>query len=208
MGITKAAETAGINGGLSIWSWIVAMIGALLSNRSGRRGLFLVSLVGCLASFIFVAGLSGSYATHKSDSVGLAVVPFLFMFNAFYALAFTPIPMLYVPEISPYALRAKSASLLLLAQNCAQSFNQFANPVALAAIGWKYFTVYIAVIATYIVLFFFFLRETKSLTVEEAAVVYDSDDMKRQWLLYELRRQPQPVHQMEGRKESELVEVP
>jgi MFS family permease len=138
----------------------------------------LTALAGCLASFVFITGLSGGFASTGKSATGVAMIPFLFIFNAFYALAFTPIPMLYTPEISPFSLRAKSAALLLLSQNCAQAFNQFANPVALAAIAWKYFIVYVGIIALYFVLFFFFCRETKGLTVEEAAVVYEPDDYR------------------------------
>lgn len=97
--------------------------------------------------------------------------------------------MLYTPEISPFSLRAKSAALLLLSQNCAQAFNQFANPVALAAIAWKYFIVYVAIIALYFGLFFFFCRETKGLTVEEAAVVYEPDSYREAALEEERRLQ-------------------
>jgi MFS family permease len=173
VGITAPAQTTGINGGIAIWSWWAAMLGASLADKFGRRALFLTSLFGCLASFIFITALSGSFATTNNTPTGVAMIPFLFLFNAFYAIAFTPIPMLYVPEISPFSLRAKSAALLLLSQNVAQSFNQFVNPVALAAIAWKYFIVYVAVISIYIVLFYFFCRETKGLTVEEAALVYE-----------------------------------
>lgn len=175
VGITKPAQTTGINGGIAIWSWWAAMLGASLADRFGRRRLFLTSLCGCLAAFCFITGLSGAFAQHKHTATGVAMIPFLFIFNAFYAIAFTPIPLLYIPEISPFSLRAKSAALLLFSQNTAQAFNQFVNPVALAAIQWKYFIVYIAVIATYLVLFFFFCRETKGMTVEEASRVYEPE---------------------------------
>lgn len=39
----------------------------------------------------------------------------------------SPSPCRYVPEISPLALRAKSAALLSLSQNIAQAFNQFVS---------------------------------------------------------------------------------
>jgi MFS family permease len=179
VGIKESSQLAGINGGLAIWSWFAAMTGAGLCERFGRRPLFLVSLAGCFISFIFITALSGSFATTQKPSVGVAMIPFLFLFNSSHSLAFTPLPMLYTPEIAPFALRAKSAALLLLSQNLAQTFNQFANPVALAAIAWKYYIVYVAVIATYFTLFFFFIRETKGLTVEEAAVVYEPEDSKQ-----------------------------
>jgi hypothetical protein len=195
VGITRPEQTAGINGGIAVWSWFVAMAGASLSDRYGRRALFLTALAGALVSFIFITGLSGGFATTKQSTVGIAMIPFLFIFNAFYALAFTPIPMLYTPEISPFSLRAKSAALLLLSQNCAQAFNQFANPVALAAIAWKYFIVYVAVIALYLVLFYFFCRETKGLTVEEAAVVYEPDSYRKEALEQERKLQEQGAFQ-------------
>jgi MFS family permease len=195
VGITKPAQTAGINGGIAVWSWFVAMTGASLSDRYGRRALFLTALVGALISFIFITGLSGGFATTRQSTVGIAMIPFLFIFNAFYALAFTPIPMLYTPEISPFSLRAKSAALLLLSQNCAQAFNQFANPVALNAIAWKYFIVYVAVITVYLVLFYFFCRETKGLTVEEAAVVYEPDSYREEALEQERKLQQQGAFQ-------------
>jgi hypothetical protein len=179
VGITQPAQTTGINGGIAIWSWWAAMLGASLSDKFGRRSLFLTSLTGCLASFIFITALSGTFASTGNSATGISMIPFLFLFNAFYAIAFTPIPLLYVPEISSYSLRAKSAALLLLSQNVAQAFNQFVNPVALAAIAWRYFIVYVAVIGFYIVVFYLFCRETKGLTVEESATVYDRKVWRR-----------------------------
>ena len=182
VGITSPPQLSGINGGIAIFSWLAAMGGASLSDRFGRRSLFLTSLAGALVSFVFITGLSGGFATTRQSKVGIAMIPFLFIFNGFYALAFTPIPMLYCPEVSPFSLRAKSAALLLLSQNIAQAFNQFVNPVALAAIQWKYYIVYVAVISIYIGLFWMFCRETKGLTVEEAAVVYEPDSYREKAL--------------------------
>jgi hypothetical protein len=38
--------------------------------------------------------------------------------------------------------------------------------------------VYAALIAVYFALFYFFIKETKGLTVEEAAIIYESDATK------------------------------
>jgi hypothetical protein len=54
VGITKPAQTAGINGGIAVWSWFAAMLGASLSDRFGRRSLFLTALLGALVSFVFI----------------------------------------------------------------------------------------------------------------------------------------------------------
>jgi hypothetical protein len=111
--------------------------------------------------------------------------------------------MLYVPEVSPFSLRAKSAALLLLSQNIAQAFNQFVNPVALAAIAWKYYIVYVVVIALYIGLFWTFCRETKGLTVEEAAVVYEPDSYREKAL--EQERQLQAMGTFESKESKKEI---
>jgi len=178
VGVTAPPQTAGINGGLSIWSWIVAILGASLVEKAGRRTLFLTSFAIMFACFVLMLGLAGGYDHTKHRATGLAMIPFIFLYQAGYALSLTPIPMLYTPEITPLSLRAKAAALLLLSQNCAQSFNQFANPVALDAIGWRYYGVYVAVLAIYFILFFLFVRESRGLTTEEAAVVYDSGEAR------------------------------
>jgi MFS family permease len=187
VGITRPPQTAGINGGLSIFNWFVAMTGAGLVERVGRRKLFLTSIGGMLGCFCLITALAGAYNGTKVKSTGVAMVPFIFFFMGFYSLAFTPLPMLYTPEISPLTLRAKSAALLLLSQNCAQALNQFANPIALKAIGWKYYFVYIGVLCVYFVLFYKTIRETRGLTTEEAAVVYESDEVREAAMAEERR---------------------
>ncbi|OCF34091.1 sugar transporter [Kwoniella heveanensis BCC8398] len=209
VGINKAPQTAGVNGGLAVWNWFVSMTGASLVERFGRRPLFLTSIIGMFCSFIMILGLAGGYNTTHHSSTGIAMVPFIFVFMGFYSLALTPLPMLYVPEICPLALRAKAAALLLLAQNCAQSFNQFANPVALSAINWKYYAVYVAVDAVYIALYWFMIRETKGLTTEEAAVVYDPDDIKQSAMEAERRMHQEAhkvAHEEHETKKAELIE--
>lgn len=124
VGITKPAQTAGINGGLSIWNWACSLLGAGLVERFGRRALFLFSLVGMLCSFILITGLSGGYASSHVQSVGVSMVPFIFVFMGFYSSALTPVPLLWMPEICPLALRAKAIAVFGIAQAVSQTFNQ------------------------------------------------------------------------------------
>ncbi|KAI5480103.1 sugar transporter [Pseudohyphozyma bogoriensis] len=123
-------------------------------------------------------GLSASYGMHHVASVGLATIPMLFLFNAFYAMSFTPLPYVYVPEIVPLGLRAKAVGLLACAQNGAAAMNVFVVPKALAAITWKFYIIYIVSLCCFFVAYFFLFRETRGLTMEEAATIYDFDDVK------------------------------
>lgn len=124
VGITQPAQTAGINGALSIWNWICSLLGASMVEKFGRRSLFLFSISGMLASFILITGLSGGYAATAQSAIGISMVPFIFVFSGFYSSALTPVPLLYMPEIVPLALRAKAIAVFGIAQSVSQAFNQ------------------------------------------------------------------------------------
>lgn len=52
---------------------------------------------------------------------------------------------MYAAEILPFRIRAMGFGVLIFANKAALCFNQFVNPIGLAALGWKYYPVYIAV---------------------------------------------------------------
>lgn len=47
--------------------------------------------------------------------------------------------MSYTLEILPYALRAKGFNIFNFVISVALIFNQYVNPIALDALGWKYY---------------------------------------------------------------------
>ncbi|KAJ8133245.1 hypothetical protein O1611_g378 [Lasiodiplodia mahajangana] len=173
VGIRNVKQIAGINGGLAVWNLILAFSGALSAERLGRRSLWLISTAGCLVSFIIITGLSGGFAATGQTATGLATIPILFIFYGFYDFGWTPLPFSYGAEILPYHMRLKGLSILLSVQSILQAFNQYVNPVALDAIQWKYYFVYIILDAVYLVIIFFFFPETRCLTIEEVSVIFD-----------------------------------
>ncbi|CAK7212581.1 hypothetical protein SEUCBS140593_001551 [Sporothrix eucalyptigena] len=172
VGIGDTRTIAQINGGLAIFNLIFAYIGSTNSERVGRRPLWLISTGGMLISITIITALSGNFAQTDRSGVGLAVVPFLFIFYGFYDIGWTPLAWSYSPEILPYHMRVKGVGLQLSVTSILQAFNQWVNPVALAAIGWNYI-VYIALDVMYFALVFFFFPETKGLTIEEVSVLFD-----------------------------------
>jgi hypothetical protein len=56
-------------------------------DRLGRRPLFLISSIGMLISYTLISGLSGGFATTGTGSIGIAVVPFLYIYYGFYDIA-------------------------------------------------------------------------------------------------------------------------
>lgn len=55
-------------------------------------------------------------------------------------------------------------------------FNTFVNPIALDAIAWKYYFVFVAVLLVFGATAFFYYPETKGYSLEQIAVIFDGED--------------------------------
>jgi H+/Cl- antiporter ClcA len=51
--------------------------------------------------------------------------------------------------------------------------NTFVNPIALEAIHWKYYIVFIIILALLFITVYFFYPETRGHTLEQMAVIFD-----------------------------------
>jgi MFS family permease len=173
VGITDPTAQAGFNGGLQIFNWIAAVAGSLASERLGRRFLWLTSACGMLASFIVITACSAVYAKTEAVAAGRAVMAFLFVYFGFYDIAFTGLTVSYVLEILPFALRAQGLAVSQFFIFGALFFNQYVNPIALDALAWKYYFVYIGVLMVSIVCIYFFYPETKGRMLEDVAEIFD-----------------------------------
>lgn len=173
VGITDSFQQQGINGGLQIYNWFLACGAALLSEKAGRRRLFLTSAGTMLVFMVMITICSALYSTSRSVAAGYTVIVFLFLFLGGYVIGLTPIPILYVNEIWPSHLRTKGTSVFWVSQAVAICFNQFVNPVALGRIAWKYYLVYVAVLVVVIIFIFFYVPETKGLSLEEVGNVFE-----------------------------------
>ncbi|KAH1463289.1 hypothetical protein KXW75_000594 [Aspergillus fumigatus] len=94
-------------------------------------------------------------------------------YYGFYDIAWTPLPVPYTAEILPFRLRTKGLALFTSVGTMANSFNQFVNPIALHAIQWKYYAVYIAILLFYLVFAYFMYPETRHHTIEEVSMIFD-----------------------------------
>ena len=173
VGITSTFQQQGINGGLQIYNWFIACGAALLAERVGRRRLFLTSAGTMLMFMILVTVCSARYSMTQSAAAGYAVIVFLFLFLGGYVIGLTPIPVLYINEIWPSYLRAKGASVFWVTQAVAVCFNQYVNPIALERIMWRYYLVYVGVLVAVGNFMFFYVPETKGLSLEEVSVLFD-----------------------------------
>ncbi|EJC97804.1 hexose transporter [Fomitiporia mediterranea MF3/22] len=176
IGITDPTMQLLINGLLQIWNLFISVGAAFLVDRLGRRFLFITSCAGMLAFFMMQTVCSAMFAETRSSAAAHAVIASIFLFYAAYDLAFTPLVVSYSIEILPFAIRAKGMAIYTLTVTLSLIFNQYVNPVALGALGWKYYIVYCVWLAFELVYCCFFIVETKGLSLEQTAALFDGDN--------------------------------
>ncbi|EKV07410.1 hypothetical protein PDIG_72710 [Penicillium digitatum PHI26] len=175
VGIYHASHQAAINISLQVWNLAFAVGGAMAADRYGRRKLWLIA---SLLMFIYLSAattMSGLFQELQVLEAGIAVVPMLFLFCSAYDMAYMPLFIAYPAEILPFQLRAKGLAITLTTDSMACFFNQFINPIALAAIHWRYFTVYLACLVIFGVTIYFLFPETKGLSLEEVARIFEKE---------------------------------
>ncbi|KAL3461875.1 hexose transporter protein [Aspergillus heterothallicus] len=163
--------------GLQTWNLIIASTAAFLVERAGRRPLWLSSTGGMLITFAVIMGLSAGYSQTETLAMGIAAIPFLFLFYGSYSIAWTPLAYSYPVEILPYSLRTKGQAIFITTQTLAVALNTWVNPVALEALQWKYYAVYIALQLIFFVIIWFIFPETKGLTIEEIGALFDKNSL-------------------------------
>ncbi|KAJ8586123.1 general substrate transporter [Rhizopogon salebrosus TDB-379] len=176
IGITDPTTQLLINGCLNIFNFIIAMTAGLCCDRVGRRPLFLTS---CAGMIVFWTAQTVCLSIHQETgniAAGHAVIVFIFLFYGFYNLAFSPLIVSYTVEILPFALRAKGYIVFTFMISLSLIFNQYLNPIALDALQWKYYLVYLFWLCFELVFCYIFIIETKNHTLEETAAIFDGDE--------------------------------
>ncbi|WYZ41087.1 hypothetical protein EsH8_IV_001428 [Colletotrichum jinshuiense] len=162
-----------INGLLQLFNFVAAIIAAVLVDRLGRRTLWNWSGMGMLVSFIIWTICSARFAIEPSHGLGIAVIAFIFVYFFHYDIAYTPLVLAYPTEILQYSIRSKGISLEFIMIYSSLVILSFVNPIALEAIGWKYYILFCCITAASVVTNFFLLPETKGRSLEEIGELFD-----------------------------------
>ncbi|KAK1922504.1 general substrate transporter [Papiliotrema laurentii] len=176
IGIVDPTPQTLVSGGLSISNWLFALGGAFNMDRAGRRGLFLGSTGSMLVILVLVIGLSALFLKDENPAVGGATVGLLYLFYGAYSVAWTPLNIGYPVEILPYSLRTKGMAVWTFFACLALCVNTWVNPVALSAIGFHYYIVYVGILIYLFVVIYLTFPETKGLSLEEIAIRFDGEE--------------------------------
>jgi MFS family permease len=176
IGIKNKRTQALVNGLINIWNWAIALTTAFFVERVGRRPLFRISTLGMLCMFTAWTIASARFDVTGAQAAGVAVLALIFVYQIFYCIAFSPLPVAYSVEVLPYSIRAKGMATYVFATKIAVFVNQYVNPIGLENIGWRFYIVYVAVLATESFIAYGWFLETKGKALEEIAVIFDGED--------------------------------
>ncbi|KFY32658.1 hypothetical protein V495_08845 [Pseudogymnoascus sp. VKM F-4514 (FW-929)] len=175
IGITGSTEQAGLNGGLQIWNFIVAIWASFNLDRIGRRPMALGSTGCMIVIFTLWTVFSARFDITQDSGMATGVIVMIFFFYTAFNCGWQGLVIAYPVEILPYELRAKGLQLTFFGIS-SNVLNQYINPVGLESIGWKFYTFYCAMLCVIFTVVYFLWVETKGVPLEEIAKLFDGED--------------------------------
>ena len=145
---------------------------ALTVDRFGRRTFMLIGSCGCITSVIFLAALTASFLGGTNEAGLRAAVFFIFFYIFWWCFFIDATQYIYISEIWPNHLRSQGVALGLSSFYLASEVTLVGAPVALNAIGWKFYLVLICPSAVYICLIYLLFPETKQRSLEEIGEIF------------------------------------
>ena len=176
IGITERLTQNQINVGLSCWNLVTgAAAAAIGTNYLPRRTQLLIGFGSMCVLFSCWTAASAVFAGDGSNnSAAIAVVALIFIYYAFYNLMM-PLQYLYVSEVFPFIHRSKGIAVMQLSNKGGTGFNQFVNPIGLESLKWRYYLVYVVILAVETFVIWLIYPETKGVSLEEVAVVMEGE---------------------------------
>lgn len=179
---------------LGIVSWVATMPALYLIEKFGRRSSLLTGSVICASSALIVAFV-GHYSlapentpvdavTSGQKSAGAAFIAFAVIHLVGFSMFWGPVPWVYLSESFPQNVRAKCISL-------GSSSNWFWNfmlswfsPKIAADLGPFIMLIFFGILVVSWFYVFFFIPETKGLSLEQVDDMYESGAANKPWKSY------------------------
>ncbi|OAP55545.1 hypothetical protein AYL99_10518 [Fonsecaea erecta] len=157
-----------------------AIIGVSLCDRFGRKPFIMTGYVGCVVALVILTAMEAVYAPSGTNKVGLGwAVAASYLIVIFYCLGVEACGAPFYCEIFPTHIRAKGVCFNIFVNSAANLLYLEVAPTALQTIKWKFLLVFICVLSTGSVLYWFWVPETRSVPLEELALIFgDTDEVK------------------------------
>ncbi|KAK6604249.1 hypothetical protein H4I95_06152 [Botrytis cinerea] len=155
-------------------SWAATMnwVNALLLDRFGRVKVMTFGMLGAVVAISCETAMVARFAgTNNVVGNGFGVL-FLFLFITFFAGGMDAACYVYASEIFPTWMRAQGIAFSVCGLFCGTLVYTGSAPDAFAAVGWKYYLVFVFVPLACVAFIWFVLPETSGLSLEEIGVLF------------------------------------
>ena len=151
LGVTSVVEQLGYNLLNSGISAVGALTAVRFTDRMPRRTVLIWGTLGCAGLLAVNSGLSAVLDKQTRTgagvidlSLGKGALAAYFLFNVLFSFTYTPLQGVIPAEALETTMRAKGLAASGIIVNAIGFINQFAGPIALKNIGYKYIFVFVA----------------------------------------------------------------
>jgi sugar porter (SP) family MFS transporter len=148
------------------------LINSLLVDKIGRTRMLMFGFAGCVFALVGECITVDVFQRTGHRGVAGAAVFFLFLHITFFSSACDATSYIYASEIFPTPVRAKGLAVSISGLFVATIIFLQAAPTAFAAIGWRYYTVFIAITTLIFFAVWFYFPETKGRSLEDIGELF------------------------------------
>ncbi|RFU26551.1 hypothetical protein B7463_g9784, partial [Scytalidium lignicola] len=141
----------------------------------GRVNALKIGWIGDAFALIGECASLSTFERTGSHGAAVASVFFLFLHIALFAFNIDVTTYVYTSEIFPNHIRAKGMSSSIVAYFASLIIYLQVAPTAFANIGWKFYLVFLSLLVTFITTLFFYFPESKGLSLEEIAKLFNDE---------------------------------
>ncbi|KAI0131935.1 general substrate transporter [Xylariales sp. AK1849] len=165
-----------LQGNRDIIALIGNVVGSMVVDRVGRRAITMFGFIGCAACLAVETAMVALYAGTNNTAGQKTGVAFIYIFLGFYSGGIDVGIYVLLGEIFPNHTRVKGIGLSLAVLNIASTIYLTTTSIAFAALGYKFFLIFLSISVFAVVWIFFFVPETKNLPLEEVAALFGDDE--------------------------------
>ncbi|KAL3496355.1 putative MFS hexose transporter [Aspergillus germanicus] len=176
IGMKTQKEKTLINALLNIFNWLVSFLAAFIIPKVGRRTIFLISSLGINVAFVIWTVLSARYSMDGTVGLGIGVLVFIIINSFFTCMCWIPLVVAYPLETVTTKQRSVYFGITLFTINVTAFITSYMSPVGIDRLGWRYYIPTCVWNLIMLLIVYFTWVETKGLTLEEIAVLFDGDN--------------------------------
>ncbi|KAF1976146.1 MFS general substrate transporter [Bimuria novae-zelandiae CBS 107.79] len=189
------------------WGLINSVPLSIIAPRYPRRHMFILGALGMAACFTAWTVASARYETSASSSAAAASIAFVFLYNpyvypfiilsspqmhpwvqcglsnhaagsnSFLNIGLNALAYTYIVELFPYTQRSQGLAFKQLIGRLGNFFNAYVNPIALDAIGWKYYIFYCVWLVAQAGIVFLVFPETHNASLEDLSFLLEGEEV-------------------------------